>query len=81
MTIVQKFEVPPTELLKFVEYPYTVSSLLQCSLVCCSAVYEQLLVDPSRYMYIRVYSGGKGGIPSNGLSLFKIHGVIIKMKL
>ena len=26
MTIVQKFEVPPMELLKFVEYPFTVSS-------------------------------------------------------
>ena len=27
MTIVQKFEVPPMELLKFVEYPFTVSSV------------------------------------------------------
>ena len=25
MTVVQKFEVPPMELLKFVEYPFTVS--------------------------------------------------------
>ena len=28
MTVVQKFEVPPMELLKFVEYPFTVSSTL-----------------------------------------------------
>ena len=27
MTVVQKFEVPPMELLKFVEYPFTVSRL------------------------------------------------------
>ena len=27
MTVVQKFEVPPMELLKFVEYPFTVSCL------------------------------------------------------
>ena len=27
MTVVQKFEVPPMELLKFVEYPFTVSDL------------------------------------------------------
>ena len=32
MTVVQKFEVPPMELLKFVEYPFTVSIYMYSAL-------------------------------------------------
>ena len=37
MTIVQKFEGPPMELLKFVEYPFTVSRVVDVS-TCCDCV-------------------------------------------
>ena len=39
MTIVQRFDVPPMELLKFVEYPFTVSISTAVQLVCYYEVY------------------------------------------
>lgn len=42
MTVVQKFEVPPMELLKFVEYPFTVST--GCIGIICSNSSSELYI-------------------------------------